>query len=109
LGVLCQLLLAVEKILVMLLMLQVERHTLFKVELLLLAPDRLWPTAIVPWLLLLLLWPEIGHVLQPFVSAFSALKDVPLQLVAPVVVDVTHIVTVLLPRGQEYRGAKRQL
>jgi hypothetical protein len=47
-------------------------------------------------------------VLEPFVSAFYALKYVLLQLVACVVVDVTHIVTVLLPRGQECRGAKQQ-
>jgi hypothetical protein len=62
--------------------------------------------ALVHWLVLMLLWPELGHVLQPFVSDFSALKDVPLQLVARVVVDVAHIVTVLLPRGQECRGGK---
>jgi hypothetical protein len=62
------------------------------------------PTALVPWLFLMLLWPELGHVLQPFVSDFSALKYVPLQLVARVVVDVTHILTMLLPRGQEDRG-----
>jgi hypothetical protein len=43
-------------------------------------------------------------VLQPFVSASSALKYVPLQLVDPFVADMTQIWHVVVPWGQACRG-----